>query len=65
MNQYPFNYSLEEQAKPKRTGRIAKKAGNAWRSLLTQLGVDITKIEAFLLRHSSNTIEAYFDGLVH
>ena len=45
--------------------KISKNAGFQWRSLLTQLEIDLKTMEGFLLRAPSNTIEACFNGLVH
>ena len=44
---------------------ISSKAGDNWRSLLTQLGVEQATIVGFLHEKSGKTSEACFKGLVH
>ena len=44
---------------------VSQKAGDNWRSLLTNLGLGLTKIEEFLLKHTGDTRNACFKGLVH
>ena len=43
---------------------ISKRAGDNWRSLLTNLGVDLDVIRGYYQSNSGNTINAVFEGLV-
>ena len=44
---------------------LSQKAGDNWRSLLTNLGLDLTEIQEFLQKNNNNTRNACFEGLVH
>ena len=43
---------------------ISKKAGDNWRSLLTNLGLDLDVIMGYHNKHNGNTVNVCFEGLV-
>ena len=55
---------MKNKPTQKNLDQISKKAGNNWRSLLTQLGEDDSTIDGFRL-DAPGTREACFKGLVH
>ena len=56
---------MKTKPNEKNLDSISSKAGDNWRSLLTQLGVEEATIVGFLQDKSGKTSEACFKGLVY
>ena len=58
------NTSSTSKPTQKELDWISKRAGENWRSLLTNLGVDLDVILGYYSKYNGNTVNACFEGLV-